>query len=180
MIHLIGPGGAGKSTTGKLLAKRLGASCVDLDEVYLARASKRDSDIGRDIAREGYETYVRRNVDLYLERVADCAENSVVVTSSGFMVYSAELHPAIAGTQRDIEMDPCTLLLMPSFDKATCVATIVERQLTRAHLSRTSAAEHESVIADRFDRYALLRVKRIVSAGPVDKVVANCRETLSL
>ena len=36
MIQLIGPGGAGKTTTGGALAKRLDVRFVDLDEEFVA------------------------------------------------------------------------------------------------------------------------------------------------
>lgn len=37
-IHLVGPGGAGKSTVGVALARRLGVAFLDLDEQFKARA----------------------------------------------------------------------------------------------------------------------------------------------
>lgn len=36
-IHLVGPGGAGKSTVGHALARRLGVAFIDLDEEFKAR-----------------------------------------------------------------------------------------------------------------------------------------------
>jgi shikimate kinase len=43
MIHLVGPGGAGKSTVGALLADRLGVAFIDLDTVIDVVAG--DSDL---------------------------------------------------------------------------------------------------------------------------------------
>jgi len=37
VLHLIGPGGAGKTTVGPHLARRLGWQFVDLDERFMSR-----------------------------------------------------------------------------------------------------------------------------------------------
>jgi thymidylate kinase len=62
-ITLIGPGGAGKSTVGVLLAERLGMASVDLDRRFGSRAG----DIGEYISRFGYHAYARANVETYSE-----------------------------------------------------------------------------------------------------------------
>lgn len=59
MIRLIGPGGAGKSTIGALLAERLEFAFVDLDR-HLA---DRVGDIGDYINAHGHGTYARANVE---------------------------------------------------------------------------------------------------------------------
>ncbi len=61
MIRLIGPGGAGKSTIGALLAERLDVPFVDLDQHFAGRVG----DISEYIGRHGYEAYVRANVEAY-------------------------------------------------------------------------------------------------------------------
>jgi Shikimate kinase len=60
-ITLIGPGGAGKSTVGALIAKRLGMTFVDLDR----RFGTRSGDISEYIDRFGYSAYARENVETY-------------------------------------------------------------------------------------------------------------------
>src|SRR3954463_2771454 len=61
MIRLIGPGGAGKSTIGALLARRLDAAFADLDRHFADRAG----DISEYIGRHGYDAYARENVEAY-------------------------------------------------------------------------------------------------------------------
>src|SRR5205823_11674200 len=60
-ITLIGPGGAGKTTVGALLAARLGIAFIDLDRRFAARAG----DISEYITRFGYAAYARENVQTY-------------------------------------------------------------------------------------------------------------------
>ena len=61
MIRLIGPGGAGKSTIGALLAERLDVPFVDLDRHLVGRVG----DISEYIGRHGYDAYARENVEAY-------------------------------------------------------------------------------------------------------------------
>ena len=77
-VHLIGPGGAGKSTTGPPLAKKLGLPFVDLDKMYL-----KTRNIDADVDTLGYEFYVRTNIELYLE-LLDQYPSGVIALSSGY------------------------------------------------------------------------------------------------
>jgi len=61
MIRLVGPGGAGKSTIGALLAERLKVSFLDLDR----RFADGLGDIGEYLGRYGYDAYARANVETY-------------------------------------------------------------------------------------------------------------------
>jgi shikimate kinase len=61
MIRLIGPGGAGKSTIGALLAERLDVAFLDLDRHFAGRVG----DISDYIGRHGYDEYARENVEGY-------------------------------------------------------------------------------------------------------------------
>ena len=58
MIRLIGPGGAGKSTIGALLAERLNLPFLDLDRHLASRVG----DVSGYINRHGYDAYARENV----------------------------------------------------------------------------------------------------------------------
>src|ERR1043165_1456971 len=61
VITLIGPGGAGKTTTAFLLAERLRIRTVDLDRRFAGDAG----DISEYINRFGYDAYARHNVETY-------------------------------------------------------------------------------------------------------------------
>lgn len=66
VIHLVGPGGAGKTTTGARLAERLGVTFIDLD----ARFAATHGDISWYLEVHGYPPYARQNVQTYLDVLA--------------------------------------------------------------------------------------------------------------
>ena len=61
VAQLIGPGGAGKTTVGLLLAQRLGWSFVDQDREFMAR----EGDVARYMSAQGYVGYARRNLAIH-------------------------------------------------------------------------------------------------------------------
>lgn len=102
MIRLIGPGGAGKSSTGPLLAARLGVRFVDLDERFGAAAG----DISKYIESRGYDAYAATNVQVYADLVRGAASQEwVLALSSGFMTCREDVHPAYVHLRRDSESD---------------------------------------------------------------------------
>ena len=170
MIQLVGPGGAGKTTVGRALAGRLGVTFVDLDEEFRARVG----DISRFLAAHGYAAYSARNVQVYVEIVGALPHDAVVALSSGFMTYPPDAHPRYHTVYRGIVADRSTLVLLPSFDRETCVAETVRRQLSRP-FSR-SAEQEEQVIRARFEVYMALGCRLVETAGTVDTIVARLAE----
>ena len=168
-IALIGPGGAGKTTVGALLAERLGIAFFDLDRQCEARVG----DIGEYINRAGYHAYARENVDVY-NAVVDGRNLCVAALSSGFMTYPQEINPDYARLRRSIEESRATFVLVPSLDREICVAEIVRRQLGRSFAR--SAAQEEAVIRSRFPIYVGLPARKIETMRPlpaiVDEIVA--------
>jgi shikimate kinase len=127
MIRLLGPGGAGKSTIGALLAERLGVPCVDLDRHLAGRVG----DISEYIGRHGYDAYARQNIEAYCSLLRGKARPDVVVLSSGFMTYSSDAHPDYARVRHELEECAQTFILLPSLDRELCVAETVRRQVAR-------------------------------------------------
>jgi shikimate kinase len=164
VITLIGPGGAGKSTVGGLIAERLGMTFVDLDRRFEARYG----DIGEYINRFGYLTYARQNVETYMFSIANRGQ-CVAAVSSGFMTYPPDIHPDHARLRPNIDESPATFVLIPSLDRETCVAEIVQRQLARP-FARTAAKEEE-VIRERFPIYLGLRARKIETVRAVPAIV---------
>ena len=154
-IRLVGPGGAGKSTIGALLAERLEVALVDLDRHLAGRIG----DISEYIGRHGYDAYARENVETYCSLFRGECGRGVVALSSGFMTYARDIHPEYSRVRRELEQHPNTFVLLPSFDRDVCVAETVRRQIARP-FGRPSAKE-EAVIRVRFEIYMSLPVQKI-------------------
>lgn len=166
MIRLIGPGGAGKSSTGPLLAERLGIPFVDLDERFGAAAG----DISQYIDSHGYDAYAARNVQVYADVIRGAESQAwVLALSSGIMTYREDIHPAYARLRREIAASPMTFVLLPALDLETCVAETVRRQLGRP-FSR-SAEREEQVIRARFALHRDLPAVKIETMRPLAEIV---------
>lgn len=174
MIRLIGPGGAGKSTAGALLAAWLGVRFVDLDERFRASAGG----ISEYIECHGYDAYAARNVQVYADVIRGAAgRERVLALSSGFMGYPEDVHPAYARLRRDIAASPTTFVLLPSLDLETCVAETVRRQLGRPF--GRSAGREEQVIRARFALHRDLPATKVETMRPVAEVVAALAASLA-
>jgi shikimate kinase len=166
MTRLVGPGGAGKSSTGALLAARLGVRFVDLDERFGATVG----DISRYIASHGYDAYAARNVRVYADLIRGAAgQEWVLALSSGFMTYREDTHPAYAHLRGEIAASRTTFVLLPSLDLETCVAETVRRQLGRPF--GRSAEREEQVIRARFAVHRDLPAVKIETMRPIADVV---------
>ena len=165
MIRLIGPGGAGKSTIGALLAARLAAPFVDLDRHFAARIG----DISEYIGRYGYDRYARENVAAYCSLFGEEPCPDVVALSSGFMTYSWDAHPEYARVRREIRECPQTFVLLPSLDREVCVAETVRRQVARPF--GRSPAREEAVIRARFGIYHALPTRKVETMRPAAAIV---------
>ena len=167
MISLIGPGGAGKTTIGAALSKRLGLSFLDLDALF----SDRYGDISAYLDVHGYDDYAERNVGLFSECAGEWGRAVVVALSSGFMTYRDDVHPDYVGWRQRIASSATTFVLLPSLDVEICVAEIVRRQLGRRFAR--SAEREEQVIRARFPIYSSLPAHKVVTMRPVSVVAAE-------
>jgi len=156
LIQLIGPGGAGKSTTGALLAERLGVTFADLDERFMSGVGH----IGEFIESRGYRAYAARNVALYAQVIGELQSPAVLALSSGFMTYPSDIHERYSEYREKIAASPTTFVLLPSLDYETCVAEIVRRQLARTFIGQ-SAAHEEDVIRKRFWIYSAVPAHKV-------------------
>jgi shikimate kinase len=139
-ITLVGPGGAGKTAVGALIAERLGIVFADLDR----RFSDQAGDISDFINRFGYDAYARENVEMFRSMLSERRQRGVVALSSGFLTYRERIHPEYARLRRDIERSPTTFVLIPSLDCDICIAETVRRQLGPVCASRCQGSHRDS------------------------------------
>jgi shikimate kinase len=166
-IRLVGPGGAGKTTIGAALAVRLGVPFIDLDHQFTARFG----DISTYLARYDYQSYASRNVQLSIELTRTSVPLLVMALSSGFMTYPPGVHPDYGELCRAIAASPSTVVLLPSFDIASCVAETVRRQAQRPF--GRGASREEEVIRARFDVHRALAARQFETMRGVHAIVEN-------
>jgi len=165
MIQLIGPGGAGKSTIGALLAERLHVPFLDLDRHFAGRVG----DISEYIRRHGYDAYARENIEAYRSSPREGIRSHVIALSSGFMTYASDTHPEYGRVRREIEECAQTFVLLPSLDRELCVAETVRRQLARPF--GRSPEREEAVIRARYEIYAALPMRKVETMRPTAVIV---------
>ena len=168
VLHLVGPGGAGKTSVGPFLAQRLGWRFVDLDERFMAR----EGSIGASIEASGYAGYAKRNVAVYREVKHSLAAPTVLALSSGFLTYPEDVHTEYQSLRCSIESDALTSLLLPAFELEACVEIIVRRQLSRPYLPGNRASE-ERRIRERFPRFMALPCARFQSDAAPDQTASH-------
>jgi shikimate kinase len=159
IVHLVGPGGSGKTSTGPLLAQRLGWQFVDLDERFMSR----EGSIGASIEASGYRGYAKLNIAVYRAVKHSLVDPSVLALSSGFLTYPEDVDAEYPALCRSIEGDALTALLLPAFELEACVEIIVRRQLSRPYLPGNRASE-ERRIRERFPMLTALPCARFRSS----------------
>jgi shikimate kinase len=173
MIQLIGPGGAGKSTIGTLLAQRLDVPFLDLDRHFAGRVG----DISKYVGRHGYDAYARENIEAYCSLSCGGIRPDVVALSSGFMTYASNAHPEYGRVRRELEECAHTFVLLPSLDRELCVAEIVRRQVARPF--GRSPEREEVVIRARSEIYKALSIRKVETMRPAAAIVDEILAALS-
>ena len=165
ILHLVGPGGAGKTSVGPILAQRLGWQFVDLDERFMSC----EGSIGASIEASGYAGYATRNVAVYRKVRYSLAASTVLALSSGFLTYPEDIDPEYQSLRSSIETDVLTSLLLPAFELDACVEIIVQRQLSRPYLPGDRASEERRIRA-RFPKFMALPCARFQSDAAPDQI----------
>lgn len=161
-IFIIGPGGVGNTTCGRIVARKIGYAFIDLDAQFMEKIGH----IGELIRKEGYDRYCQLNSSLLYELLEQNPEKTIFVLSSGFLTYEIdnlkEKHLAT------IESAGISVLLLPSVDLEKSVEIVIARQLSRGFgLVRE---KEEKKFRERFDMYKNLGDIKIFSADAPDLI----------
>lgn len=155
MIHIVGPGGAGKTTTGDLLAERLGVAFVDLDERFLATIT----DIGAYIEEHGYAA---RNVELYSQLAALLSGDEVVALSFGFMTQTLTIVPLALALASVLESAAGAILLAVNVGgDSDSVASIAGGVLGARHPD--TITEDWFRVVEKVNEHALVSVAQVLA-----------------
>lgn len=173
-IYIIGPGGAGKTTTGRLVAELLGWTAIDLDQVFCQYIMN----IRHFIKKFGYEKYVIRNSLLLHELLVERSGlKTIYILSSGFL--STDICQETILKNRDIvNRTGLTILLMPSADYEISLECIMFRQLTRG-LKLNKETEIRK-FEQRFDDYISMGEIRVFSMDKPSLIATKIVKQLQL
>ncbi len=164
LVFIVGPGGAGKTTVGRLLVPILGRYLIDLDATFCSRVGQ----IDQYIRSAGYVAYKQANSRL-ARRLADEAPGpAVMVTSSGFL--SLDNPPETLAQNTRLVAEGYSICLLPDADPGIAGDIIVARQLQRG-FSREAARERRT-IGERFATYNAAGDMIVFSAAPPAQIAA--------
>lgn len=125
-IFIIGPGGVGKSTCGKILANLLSYKFIDLDTEFC----KYVENVGGYIKKHGYKKYCLENSRLFYKIINQHLENFVFSLSSGFLVHE-NLDDLTIKHKKCLKDLGISILLLPSESLNESTNIVVKRQLSR-------------------------------------------------
>ncbi|WP_298488131.1 shikimate kinase [uncultured Maribacter sp.] len=94
-IVLVGYMGSGKTTVGKLLAKKMNLSFLDLDN-YIEDSEKKTIP---EIFKEKGEIYFRKKELFYLEEILNKEKNIVLSTGGGTPCYGVNMNTILSATK---------------------------------------------------------------------------------
>ena len=141
-IFIVGPGGTGKSTIGRLLAEKLEYEFCDVDLVFCDQVQL----IGDFIQEHGYPAYCQRNAELIRQLLKETALPTVHAMPSGYLVH--EEAPEVAEQNKRLLKDTgITILLLPSEKVGEGVDVVVQRNLSRKYLNTTAEKERRRFLS---------------------------------
>ncbi len=142
LVFIVGPGGAGKSTTGKLLAQKLNYNFIDIDTAF----NQRIAPIPDYVQKNGYKLYCETNSSLVDQLLSNHNSRTVLAMPSGFLVHEDSPH-LVKKHKQLISTFGVSILLLPSESLEESVEIIVERQLSRGFAD--IVAEKERIVITR-------------------------------
>jgi shikimate kinase len=145
-IFIIGPGGVGKTTSGKILANLLDYKFIDLDDEFCNQIEN----IGTFMKNKSYKKYCYENSKLFYKILNNLNDNFVFVLSSGFLVYDG-LDDLTTKHKCTLKEKGLSILLLPSKSISKSINIVVARQLKRGLGLKETTEKRE--ITNRFPKY---------------------------
>jgi shikimate kinase len=171
VIFLVGPGGAGKSTVGPVLAASLALPFADLDQEFCARIQH----IPDYVDQRGYREYCQANSQLAATVVTERAEGLVLATSSGFLVHDG-CDDIVERNAALVRRTGTSVFLLPHHDMEEAVHIVAHRQLQR-YPGRDADAELR-IARDRCHRYLAAADHVVVADAEPLEVAERVRDAL--
>ena len=169
-IFLIGPGGVGKTTVGKVLSEKIYYKLIDLDYEF----TKQIGNIGEIINRQSLSYYHQLNSQLFFN-LLKTSENSIFVLSSGFLVNDEGVNALHLKSLKDSGI---SILLLPSSDNLESEEITVDRQMGRG---QGYIREHEYLkIHSRLPQYLKLGDLQIFSQKSPENIADLIIQKLEL
>ena len=125
-VFLIGPGGVGKTTTGKHLSERIDYDFVDLDDYFCENVA----DIRSFISDFGYREYVIMNSCCFNEIICKFDTDTVISLSSGFLIIE-EADAVVESNREAVQRLGTAVLLVPSLNYENAADIVAKRQIGR-------------------------------------------------
>ena len=167
-LFIIGPGGVGKTTCGRILSEIIGYKFIDLDQEFCDRIEN----ITTYIRTRGYEDYCSENSKLFYSLLSDLTENFIFSLSSGFLIYK-ELKTKHRQTLKEIGT---SILLLPSLSQNEGAEIIAKRQVLRG---LGLDYEREKIkFSERFHEYKSLADYKIFSHENPKKIAEQMKNII--
>ncbi|MDD3262663.1 MAG: shikimate kinase [Candidatus Absconditabacteria bacterium] len=170
-IFIIGPGGVGKSTSGRILAELLQYKFIDLDKEFC----KEIGNISNYIPEQGYEKYCLENSKLFYKLLEENSENCVFVLSSGFLVHE-NMDKLTDNHKKTIQEKGLSILLLPSESKEESTDIVIKRQLSRGF--GLNEERERQKFRKRFDIYKRFGDIKIYSTDTPENIAEEMKKEI--
>lgn len=166
LIFIVGPGGAGKSTSGRILADKLNYEFVDVDQAFCERIAL----IPDYVHQHGYKAYCEANSLLVDGLITQYPQKTVFPMPSGFLVH--EDSPELVIKHKSLlAQTGVSILLLPSLSLEESVQILVQRQLMRGFPDIKEEKERITA-AKRYPKYREYGDIKIFSVQPPEEIAS--------
>lgn len=171
LLFIVGPGGAGKSSLGQLLAPLTHRRLLDLDQIFKSEVGP----IDQYIQNFGNEAYRSRNSSLAKSLVRGCLDQILLVTSSGFL--AEDNPPLVLADNQALLRQGYSLSLLPDDDHKLTCEIIVERKMSRGLV--LDPQRERQKINSRLPVYRAAGDMLVVSKAALSTIAATVAERIS-